>query len=260
MLWLSTVLQSLILPPGFALAALAVALLLLRRGRRRAATALIAAAALALYALATPSLSQALLRPLEAALQAPATPAGGCDVIVVLGSGLRTASEAVPPEMRLDDGSLRRTLAAWRQWRVAPRPILLLGGQRFADDPPGQSLARADLLRDLGVPAGQLYRLDAGRTTHGEAQAVAGLAPSAGWRRICLVTSAWHLPRAMATFRHAGLALEPVPCDFATHALPGGPRRWLPSAGALAGSSLALHEYVGRLYYRLRHGVPLSGG
>jgi uncharacterized SAM-binding protein YcdF (DUF218 family) len=258
MILVSRLVEALLLPPGTFLVALALALLLLRGGRPRTAGALVAATVLGLYAVSTMPVAQGLVAPLER-VHPPlhATP-DACDAIVVLGYGARQAPEASSPELHLRDTSLRRTLTAWRLWQAAPHPVVLLGGRPFADNPPGESRHRAALLGELGVPADQLHTLDSGRTTHEEAQAVADLAGARGWHRLCVVTSAWHLPRAVAAFRHAGLAVTPVPGDTLGEMRPFTPRALLPSAAALRVSAAALREYVGLAYYRLRYGVRLD--
>ena len=61
-----------------------------------------------------------------------------------------------------------------------------------------------------------------------------------------LVTSAYHMPRAMRHMRVAGLRAQPAPTGFTARGLPlvsfGA---WLPSAEALARTQRALHEYLG---------------
>ena len=80
------------------------------------------------------------------------------------------------------------------------------------------------------------------------------LAPE-GITRVALVTHGWHLPRAVGVFEHAGLQVIPaptlVPAPWKTGAdLPG----WLPDGLAFARSMLAVHEYLGGAWYRLRYG------
>lgn len=64
-----------------------------------------------------------------------------------------------------------------------------------------------------------------------------------------LVTSAWHMPRALATFRKAGWNVTPYPVDFRTanatpwtqYSMRDSPAHW----------QLALHEWLGYLFYRV---------
>ena len=71
--------------------------------------------------------------------------------------------------------------------------------------------------------------------------------------RVLLVTSALHMPRALATFQGAGINADPAATDFM--AGPGlGPwiLDYLPSVSALFGVSRAWHEILGTWAYRLR--------
>lgn len=64
-----------------------------------------------------------------------------------------------------------------------------------------------------------------------------------------LVTSAWHMPRAVATFRKAGWNITPYPVDYST-----GPRiRWTQNslAEGVIRWRMVLHEYMGIVGYRV---------
>jgi uncharacterized SAM-binding protein YcdF (DUF218 family) len=78
---------------------------------------------------------------------------------------------------------------------------------------------------------------------------------------VLLVTSAFHMPRSLATFRQrSGLSVIPVACDYQlpTRALFGRPTPGsvflglMPDAQALSLSSIALKEHLGLAIYRLK--------
>lgn len=76
-----------------------------------------------------------------------------------------------------------------------------------------------------------------------------------GVSRIYLVTHFWHMPRAVAAFRHAGLEVVPAPIGRTALAdLRSGWRAWVPARTALAASKAVFHEWAGRAWYRLRYG------
>jgi len=87
------------------------------------------------------------------------------------------------------------------------------------------------------------------RTTYENAVFTAALPGVDRTRPWLLVTSAWHMPRALATFRAAGWNVTPYPVDYRTgirtpwteYSLVDSPRRW----------RIALHEWAGLLAYRL---------
>lgn len=66
------------------------------------------------------------------------------------------------------------------------------------------------------------------------------------------MTSALHMPRALALFQATDLKVIPAPTDIEViHRDNAHPLRWLPDAQALADSTRAFKEYVGRLVDRL---------
>src|SRR5690606_1496605 len=71
--------------------------------------------------------------------------------------------------------------------------------------------------------------------------------------RVLLVTSAFHMPRAAAQFRAAGITVDPFPVDFR---FSSGSRTtaldFFPSVEALRQTHTALRELYGRAYYWLR--------
>jgi uncharacterized SAM-binding protein YcdF (DUF218 family) len=101
------------------------------------------------------------------------------------------------------------------------------------------------LWQGLGVPKEAIVVLN-GSTTKDEFQVIAQEAKKRGWERIGVVTSAWHMRRALRLADAAGLAVEPLPADFI-----GATPQWdriqiVPSGQALFESSRALKEYLAR--------------
>lgn len=103
------------------------------------------------------------------------------------------------------------------------------------------------MLRSQGIDDGQLVIEDRARNTYENAVESAELVAQHGWRSLLLVTSAVHMPRALACFQRQGLHPDVLPVD----AIARRPQRgWKPSAAALAQSRQVLHEVVGRIVYR----------
>ena len=108
------------------------------------------------------------------------------------------------------------------------------------------------LLNALGVPQNLIVTESDSRNTRQNAIFTAGLAADRGIRSILLVTSAWHMPRAVAAFRQTALEVIPAATDY-TYMDPAPLILMiLPQAGGLALSTRALKEYLGLLVYRLR--------
>jgi uncharacterized SAM-binding protein YcdF (DUF218 family) len=75
-----------------------------------------------------------------------------------------------------------------------------------------------------------------------------------GKDKFILVTSASHMPRAMALFRKHGMDPIPAPTDYMVKKRDGGlrPGAFFPGAGSLGKAVGAIHEYLGMLWAKLR--------
>ena len=248
-------------PLGLALVLQLAALL----GRRRRWSPWLSGSAIAiLWLTATPLVSRQLVWGLEehsAALTPQPMPKA--DAIVVLGGGLRPAlAPRRGVEVNEAGDRLLTGLALLRQGS-APRVIFTGGKVKLSSADPADAEARSAglLATQLGVKPSQMVLLEQPRNTAEEARAVGQLARSQRWRSVLLVTSATHLPRALATFeRNAGIKVVPVACDFQLPARQAMGRATpaslledlLPDAEDLHLSTVALKEHLGLLIYRLR--------
>lgn len=234
-------------------------------GRRRRWSPWLAGTGIAiLWIPATPLVSRQLIWGLEersAALTPRVIPKA--DAIVVLGGGLRPA---LPPRrsVEVNEGG-DRLLTGLELLRQGKAPLLVFSGGKVkltANDPAAsEARSAAALATQLGLPPTRMQLLEQPRNTAEEARALNILAAARGWRSVLLVTSATHLPRALATFRHLSrVTVVPVACDYQL------PRRdqlgsltaaslledLLPDAEDLYLSNVALKEHLGVLIYRLR--------
>lgn len=252
-LLLSKLLDLALAPLSWAIAlALAAALVLPRRPGLARALALAAAAVLAVFS--TPAVADALQRAAER--DAPRTFQAGApyDVAIVLGGVMEARTVWTDDGEDLGGAAERLTRAFELLRQGQARRVLLSGG--LADPAPGEPSEAeqlAALLRRWGVADDRIVVEPRSRNTHENAVASARLVGAHGWRRVLLVTSARHMPRALACFRHEGLAPDALPVDYRGGA-PGaaaGWRDWWPRAADLEASTDTLRELAGRLVYRL---------
>ena len=171
---------------------------------------------------------------------------------MVLGGGIRPVSgNSVYPDL---GPAADRVLHAARLYHAGKAPVIIVSAGNVWGDPNNQTEADASrtILRAFGVPEDVVVIEGSSRNTRQNAVLTAELAASRGIRRILLVTSAWHMPRAAAAFRRTELDVVPAATD---HPHPSE-MPWilaiLPHADALALSTSALKEYLGLLVYRLR--------
>jgi uncharacterized SAM-binding protein YcdF (DUF218 family) len=239
-------------PLGLALLLLLFAFGLARH--RRAARLVLAVAVLLLWAAASPGVALMLGEQLEAAYPevAPAE-APSADVAVVLGG---VASPLQPTQTVPDFGdAVDRVFMAAALWHAGKVKYVLVSGGNL----PWQTHAApeaaviAALLRDLGVAPDAIVLEEASATTRENAVNSAALWQQRGFRTGLLVTSASHMPRALAAFRKVGLDLAPVPVDRRAGLTPFRTVfDVLPDSGALHATTSVLKEWIGLAVYRWR--------
>jgi uncharacterized SAM-binding protein YcdF (DUF218 family) len=251
-MWTKAIAQVL-MPLPLAIEALVVAAILARFGKRRAAASLRIGAVAFLWVLSTPVASDAFVRTLEdryPPTTVDATPKA--DAIVVLGGGIAPACPP-RPSPDLTEGADRVLLAA-RLHRAGKAPVVIVtgGGGPAGGDARPECRDMADLLVEWGVPRDAIVEEEAARDTAGNASETKQVLAARHLERVLLVTSAVHMPRALAAFRKAGVDAVPCPTDFL--AVDPDSRTvldWLPDAGALDRSTAAAHEWLGHLWYRM---------
>lgn len=217
------------------------------RGRwlRRACAAVAIVAILAM----TPWVANLLVGWLEAPRPEPASchssPPG---VAVVLAGAVDVMPQGQDDFSALNIESRRRVERAVAWWHQrSGRSLVMAGGPQE-----GSNVARAALMaayaRRLGVADDALTVEGASTSSWDNARQLAGLRPALP-RRLVLVTSAMHLPRARHAMRAAGFEVCGLAAD--SRRIPFGlPGYLIPRSSALDKTEAALHELVGMAYYR----------
>ena len=131
----------------------------------------------------------------------------------------------------------------------APIIIFTRGQWPWVSLPPeGEQLANRAIA--MGVPERQILLTGIVTNTADEADEVKSLMDFGGMRRVILVTSSFHMPRAVMLFDREGIETIPYPTDFRANGFSGDWMSLLPSAHGLNKTSEAVRELIGRLYYR----------
>jgi uncharacterized SAM-binding protein YcdF (DUF218 family) len=224
--------------------------------RRRLGSALLISGVVALYLLATPFVSAHLLRLAEAPLGvSPSAVAQSPQAIVILSAGVYPRAPEYGGDT-VDALTLERIRYGARLHRRTGLPILVTGARpRNAAQPMAESMRRA-LVEDFKVPVRWVE--GRARTTHENAEQSAALLRAEGIDTIYLVTHAVHMRRAQEAFERARLTVVPAATMFTATDPDVSLRELVPRATTLARSSYALHELIGRLWYRLAYATPSS--
>lgn len=250
--WLKKLISQFLLPLPFGLSWIALGLLLLLANRAKTLqkTSLIIGFSI-LFLFSFYPVSFALLNHLQSQYSPLTSPPTSVNKIVVLGGGISGNNKNFPPNLTLNAASLSRLIESARLYKIIekthPDAILILSGGRVF-----QSFSNAGKMQNtavmLGVPSTQTILENGSSDTHDEA---VYLQKMVGTQSFILVTSAFHMPRAMALFQSHGMHPIAAPTQFF---LPlRAPFIWLiPSANNLTMSDTAIHEYFGILWARMR--------
>jgi uncharacterized SAM-binding protein YcdF (DUF218 family) len=194
-----------------------------------------------------------LLYPLEQRFP-PWDPARGVpDGIVVLGGGIDPDVSSERGATQFSGSAGRLITAALLAHQYPQARILYSGGNPslLTENAASEADFAPEVFAGLGVPRARLLVERRSRNTHENAEFSKQLAAPKSGEHWLLVTSAYHMPRSVGSFRAAGFAVEPCPTDW----LLGGPadlaRFSVFASRGLGRTDLALREWMGLLAYRL---------
>jgi uncharacterized SAM-binding protein YcdF (DUF218 family) len=220
---------------------------------------LITSAAVLLLILSYHTVADSLLRPLEQRfppLMLDSRTTASADTssvkwIAVLGGG-HTRDQYLPVTSEISEESLVRLAEAIRIYKKIPgSKIILSGGAVFNRHPEAETLLRTAQM--LNVPQRDIVLDNNSKDTEEQAVQISSMV---GKDRFILVTSAYHMPRAVAIFKKIGLLPIPAPTNHMV--LKKGnirPEDFYPSSGALLKVERAAHEYLGLVWSKIRNKV-----
>jgi len=237
MFFLKKLITFFILPPGLFIVIFSVIAYFGRKDRKIFIISFLSA--FFIYLLSIEPVKDSLLRPLETKYPIPNKLNG--DVIVVLGGGSYNTGI-------LTEDSLKRVLTGFVLHKKLNLPIILSGGSAITNLPEVEVMK--NVLNELGVDKSMIYTDVNSRDTLGNAFFVKKICEKNGFKRIILVTSAYHMPRSVIVFQKAGLDVIPYPTDFKMD------KRYtvysyFPKMNVLQDSTKAIREYVGLIAYQL---------
>jgi uncharacterized SAM-binding protein YcdF (DUF218 family) len=256
--FLSKLLTPIVSPLAVACGLMAVALLS-PRGRPRLARGAAATSLLILLLASNTWVSTLLVHSLEVR-NIPRGPLPTAQAIVVLSSD---AEPAIPPQptVWVDDSTANRLLFAVKLYREAKAPLVILSGGRLpwqkALPPISESMAQ--VIELMGVPKSAIIQESASGNTYENALDVKAILQGRKIHRVLLVTSAMHMPRALALFRHQSIDAIAAPCDYlSTVPALTGKTDWrgvalglMPDVDSLDATTKAMRELLGIAVYHL---------
>ena len=246
------ILTPFLIPPGiFVALALCAAAWQFRKSRKQAAAW--AVFALMMWTAAAGPLGNMVLAGLEYSYLPPAEVKA--DVVVVLSAGIEEGGPGSLGAPTLSPASLERASEAVRIYRRYKLPLIITGGTVFSRGPEAPVIK--EYLVSLGVPPKDIFTEERARDTWENVVFSKKICDEKGYKKPLIVTSAYHMRRAMWSFKKAGLeGAVPYPTAYKSSKRP----RWhytslLPGGGEALG--IAVHEYLGLLFYAINYrGAP----
>jgi uncharacterized SAM-binding protein YcdF (DUF218 family) len=170
------------------------------------------------------------------------------DGIIVLGGAID--GSAANDQVVLNEAAERITIIPELARRYPNARILFSGGRgALIYDGVAEAQIAGRLLESFGIARDRVTLEDRSRNTAENAafsKALSHPQPGELW---LLVTSAYHMPRAMGAFRKVGFAVEPYPVDWRTRGGEDALRPFVSVSDGLQRTDAAVHEWLGLLIY-----------
>jgi len=249
--YLSKILPVFVMPLSVVFTLAVLALIFLRYDKRKTASSILVLALAVLAVSSMPLVGGILYRSIES--QYPPVPlvdvpAGGCAILL----GGAIGAPIAPRVTHEFNEAIDRVYLTAKLHHAGKAPIVIVTG---GNQPWSESkTAEADLIRDVlmewGVPKDAIFLEGSSRNTRENALYTKNIINAVSCESPLLVTSAAHMPRAVAAFRGVGISVTPVSTDvrMVEQSLPGI-MDFVPSAGGLAMTSDAIREWIGQKVY-----------
>ncbi len=170
---------------------------------------------------------------------------------IILGGAIDPDISAARKNVALTEGAERLTVVPELARRYPDARIIYTGGNASLFGGPLEATYAVRLLTSFGISPQRIETEARSRNTLENAVYTKVIAAPKPGERWVVITSAFHMPRAMAAFRGVGFNVEAFPVDWQTG--DGSSLLW-PFRSFLAGLALtdtATREFLGMLSYRL---------
>jgi uncharacterized SAM-binding protein YcdF (DUF218 family) len=140
-------------------------------------------------------------------------------------------------------------------------PILVTGGDPFAEGFNASDIMSHTLSRDFGIA--DVVKESKSKTTFDHGVYVTEILLKKGINTVILVTTASHMSRAVKAFNNRGLKVIAAPTGFSRNNYLGKTKPHIieslvPNAGSVLEIRILLHEWLGDLWYRLKHSATYA--
>ena len=246
--FLKKLITAFIMPLSLVLSLFLLSLILLFRKKEKLGLILASIALTLIFCFTTPWLVHLLLSPLEDSYRTFKSEKN-ISAIVVLGHG-HGSNKDIPTHAQLSSSALFRLSEAWRIHKKSPSTKIILSGAAITD-PIAHAEVLAATAKEFGIDETKIQLMTKTYDTHDEAVEITKVLGKK--EEFALVTSASHMPRAMALFRAAGAKPIAAPGEFLLKRKKlNSWRYYIPQAAYLRLLETAWHEYLGIFWSYLK--------
>lgn len=229
----------LLLPGIFFLLFWLMAVYLWRKGIKKAAVVL-SLITFCFYLFSTGLVAGKMMSGLESAYEQSDNPQG--DVIIMLGGGATSDTPNLGSKGNLSSSPASRLLMVCSLYNRLHVPIILSGGQVYADSGEEAVIAKRELI-GLGVPEQDIIIEGKSLTTGQNAEYTTEILRAEGFQKPILVTSAFHMERSVLNFAKRGVDVIPCGADYmANRKQDFHYNKLMPQADSLYITNLVLRE------------------
>ena len=251
MFWLLSKIFWLVFHPlSLTMILVALGLLLALRRRKGFGLTLVALGLFVLMVSGLTTTGALLLQPLEARYERPVSFPEDAKGIIVLGGGTKNEVSAARRSYQLAEAGERYVEAVRLALAHDSVPILIAGGIGSLDDA-GESDAKssARLFEAFGIDPERIRTESLSRNTYENAVNSAELLDPRQGDVYVLITSAYHMPRALALYQKAGFDVVAWPVDYRTTGEEGFTLAIGDGSENVSMTATAIHEWIGLITY-----------
>ena len=231
---------------------LGLALLLFRARAARSGKLLATLGFALLVVLGFSPIGHALLLPLEERFPRGPVPAGTIAGIIMLGGFEDPSVSRARGALTLNESAERLTETVQLAHGLPEAKVIFTGGaadvlQRGHSAAP----AVASFLSSTGLAPDRIVLESASRNTYENALRLRDILSPRPFDTWLLVTSAWHMPRAVGAFRRTGFRVIPWPVDYRTRGPDDLTQPFDTMTEGLRRTDMAIREWIGLMAYWL---------
>lgn len=231
-----------ILPPGIFILILVIFSVKLFKYKAKLGKKLLILS-IAFYIFTIPITGNSAVRLLESKYKVPVNPNG--DVIIMLGGGSTLDTPNLGFNGHLSGFAANRLLTSVQLYKKLGIPIIVSGGKVYKSTGTESEISK-NILMSMGVPENKIIVENKSINTVQNVKFTKEILDSHNYKTPILVTSAFHMQRAVMQFKKSNVGVLPFPTDYQTNVSEDlGLNDFIPSSDSMLKLSLSIKEFIG---------------